>query len=114
MLVHNKGNYIRHIGVRLIPGTNSLDEFETQAFYKALNHPLNKLLIKSGEILLEDSSLAELNTNKAIELVKDTFDLSLLQEWKESETRKTVLKGIEEQIESIKNPPEDKVIDPNE
>lgn len=114
MLVHNKGNYIRHIGVRLIPGTNSLNEVEAQTFKKALDHPLNKTLVQSGEIAFENDDLSGFNTNKAIELVKDTYDLSLLEDWKESETRKTVLKGIEEQIESIKNPPEDKVIDPNE
>ncbi|MEK4883473.1 hypothetical protein NST81_01910 [Bacillus sp. FSL W8-0223] len=114
MIVHNKGKYIRHIGVRLVPGANSLNQEDGEAFLKESEHPLNKVLLESGEISYEIKGLSELSAQKAATLVKDTFDLKLLEEWKEKETRKTILKAIDEQIESIKNPPAEKIVDLNE
>lgn len=114
MIVHNKGNYIRHIGVRLIPGANELKEDAIDVFLQECDHPLNKVLIDNKEIVFELKGISELSAPKASSLVKDTFDLNLLEEWKDAETRKSVLKAIDEQIEAIKNPPSDKIIDPSE
>lgn len=113
MIVHNKGKHIRHIGVRLIPGANQLNGDEGESFLKAAEHPLNKVLL-NNEIFYELKDLNDISAPKATVLVKDTFDLALLEEWKASESRKTVLKAIDEQIEAIKNPPEDKIVTPNE
>lgn len=122
MIVHNKGKYIRHIGeVRLLPGANQLSEKESKSFKADLANPLNQKLVDDGEIEVvgadgKDSSnpLAEINAGEAIELILDTFDISLLEEWASVETRKTVAKAIKEQIEAIKNPPEDKVVNTEE
>ena len=114
MIVHNTGNYIRHIGVRLIPGANLLSENDVESFLAESKHPLNKVLLDTGEIKVELEDISDLSAPKVTALVKDTFDLALLEEWKGTETRKSILKAIDDQIESIKNPPEDKVIDPNE
>lgn len=102
MLVQNKGKYIRHAeDVMLLPGANQIEEDD---FNKFSAHPLMKKLIDSGEIIAheKEKSFSELNATKAIELVKDTFNSSLLEEWKEAEKRQTVLKAIDEQLAAIK------------
>jgi hypothetical protein len=44
----------------------------------------------------------------AVNLVKDTFDIEMLKDWRAGETRKPVLKAIDEQIElMMKEPDED-------
>ena len=115
MLVQNLGEFVRHIGVRLIPGVNNLSLSEGQKFKKALEHPLNKHLIDKGEIVIaQDDDFASLDAKKAIELVNDTFELATLQKFREEEAakgnRKTVIDAIDKQIESIKNPPEDQIV----
>lgn len=119
MLVHNKGDLVRHIGVRLIPGVNRIFlEDDKNAFNDALKHPLNKFLVDEGEIIVttdEDGqtadSVSKLNARKAVELINDTFELSVLEAFRKEEkansNRKTVLDAISDRIESIKNPPED-------
>lgn len=121
MIVKNLGKYIRHFGdVRLIQGTNKLDESETVLFKEALNHPLNKVLIKSKEIEYEEkaSSISDMNAKDAEKAIKDTFDLNLLDEFLEDEEggkkRATVIKAIEAQVDSIENPDEDTIVDPDE
>lgn len=121
MLVQNTGNYVRHIGVRLIPGVNKLNESDVISFKEALEHPLNQYLVEHGEIIVpsdfggkESDSISGLDANKAVELIKDTFELALLdvflKEESEKKKRKTVMEAIDKQIESIKNPPEDKIV----
>ncbi|HCU0724770.1 TPA: hypothetical protein OUF48_000753 [Enterococcus faecalis] len=127
MLVHNKGKFIRHIGdVRLIPGMNELSSSDIEAFTKEMEVPLNEALKKSGEIDILDhtekskedevSGLSGLTANKAVESIADTFDLELLVKWLEEEqankNRTTVVKAIENQIDDIKNPDEDSVVNP--
>lgn len=113
LLVQNTGQYIRHIGVRLVPGVNRLLSSQEDAFNKARQHPLNNYLITSGEIrILEGNGnqppeFHELSAVQAIDLAKDTFDLELLEEFKNSEEahnkRSTVLKAITAQIDEINN-----------
>lgn len=127
MLVHNKGSYIRHIGnIRLIPGVNDLDNSDAEAFIKGMELPLNKSLERLGEIEILDHitkgkskkavGFTELAANKAVESIADTFDLELLEKWLEEEqankNRTTVVKAIENQIDDIKNPNEDSVVNP--
>ncbi|EHL2459281.1 MULTISPECIES: hypothetical protein [Enterococcus] len=127
MLVHNKGKFIRHIGdVRLIPGMNELSSSDIEAFTKGMEVPLNKALENQGEIEILDQpqkgktknsvGFSELAANKAVESIADTFDLELLEKWLEEEqankNRTTVVKAIENQIDDIKNPNEDSVVNP--
>lgn len=127
MLVHNKGKFIRHIGdVRLIPGMNELSSSDIETFTKGMEVPLNKALENQGEIEILDQpqkgktknsvGFSELATNKAVESIADTFDLELLEKWLEEEqankNRTTVVKAIENQIDDIKNPDEDSVVNP--
>lgn len=127
MIVQNKGSFIRHIGnVMIIPGTNSLSEAQTKAFEGAIeSNPLDKALI-GKEIVLPEvkgasvNSVSDMKADEALVLIADTFDLTLLSQWAEDEQktkpkpRKSVEKAIEEQIESIKNPPEDTVVNTEE
>lgn len=113
MLVHNKGEYVRHIGARLIPGINHLNQEDAAAFKEALKHPLNSYLVDElGEITYEDGGLSDLSAQKAIAAVNETFKLETLESFKKDESRKTVLEAIDKQIEAIKNPPKDKIVNP--
>lgn len=127
MLVHNKGNYIRHFGsIVLVPGVNEVDyalklEFDKQAAVK-----LNKHLIDTGEIVIPEKkgstrgvdSIVNLPANDAVKLAMDTFDKELLERFladeKEAKSRVSVVKAIEEQLESQFNPDEDSIVNPNE
>ncbi|PZL78244.1 hypothetical protein CI088_00295 [Enterococcus plantarum] len=128
MLVHNTGNFIRHIGdVRLLPGANELNTAQAEQFKTDMKNPLNAVLEKSGEIkILEPKKNGEddkggfigLNANDAITAINDTVDLALLEKWLAEENgnkkRATVIKAIENQIEDIKNPPVDDIVDPED
>lgn len=121
MLVHNKGNYIRHVGTRLIPGVNSLDDSSATLFLEVVaNNPLNKALV--GKELFYDekketsAGITDMKAEEAIELINDTFDIDLLNTFQDEEEaldkpRKTVLKAIEARIESIVNPDEDSIVE---
>lgn len=124
MLVHNKGNFIRHFGdVRLIPGTNELDQKQAAELNEQMHYPLNKALLDKeivivGGVKAGSKSIADLNVNDTAVLVADTFDVALLEKWLEAEKadkkRKTVILAIEEQIEAIKNPDKEDIVDPEE
>jgi hypothetical protein len=110
MLAQNKGDYVRHIGFRLIPGTNNLNPVDAETVKKAMELPHNKYLLdKVEEIVVQEVGITDLTPAKAKQLVKDTFDLAVLEEWKGVENRKAVLNDIAKQSESIKNPPEDQI-----
>ena len=111
MIVKNLGNYIRHFGdVRLIPGTNKLNENDTELFKESLKHPLNKVLLDNEEIEYEceTESISDMSAKDAEKAVKDTYDLSLLDEFLDDEEagkkRSTIIKAIESQIKSIEDP----------
>ena len=125
MIIHNKGNYVRHIGAMLVPGVTQLSPDQAEAFNLEVKYPLNQYLIDSKEIEIVKeetadpeetkvaASISELGAEKAIELVKDTFDLSQLGSWgteeAENKKRKTVLEAINAQIDSIENPNPDDI-----
>lgn len=126
MIVHNKGNYIRHIGSAvLVPGTNDLDEKQAKSFKEALKVPLNQKLIDLKEIEVvgglgetQADHLSDLKVEDALSLVVDSYNLESLEKWLDEENsgkkRKTLVAAIENQIEDIKNPNPDNIVDPNE
>ncbi|EUJ44048.1 hypothetical protein [Listeria fleischmannii] len=63
IIVENKGDFIRHFGsVRLIPGTNNIDDSQVKELKDALKHPLNMYLINKGE--LASNSFEDLISSK--------------------------------------------------
>lgn len=104
MLIHNKGNYIRVAsGVRVVPGTNTLSDEDWKSFS---SHPLIEKLIEKNEIELKESEgnkSDKLSADEKIELAKDTHNLEALEDMREGEDRKTVLKAIDDQIELLKD-----------
>lgn len=113
MIVQNNGNFIRHIGdVRLIPGANDVSEQLKKDFESELEKPLNAALVKSKEIVVQTKAkggsadkTTDMKANDAIALIGDTFDKTLLEAWLDDEksankTRASVIKSIEEQIET--------------
>lgn len=128
MIIHNHGNYIRHFGeALLIPGANQLDPALSESFKKALKNPLNQKLVDAKEIEVVKAantsqtgtnSISDIAADEAILLVSDTFDVTLLENWLEEESahknRKTVVSAIENQIDDIKNPNPENVVDPQQ
>lgn len=113
MIVQNNGNFIRHIGdVRLIPGANDVPEQLKEGFESELEKPLNAALVKSKEIVVQTKAkggsadkTTDMKANDAIALIGDTFDKTLLEAWLDDEKsankpRASVIKSIEEQIET--------------
>ncbi|MDQ0299644.1 hypothetical protein J2S78_002064 [Salibacterium salarium] len=110
MLVHNKGKYVRHAaGATLLPGVNDVKESDYKRFS---SHPIAKKWIEKGEIKTfekeetdgEDTtvqSTKDLNAEGAIDLVEDTFTVSMLEDWEEKEDRKTVLEAIDKQLAEL-------------
>lgn len=118
MLVQNKGELVRIIGVRLVPGVNNLSAADSKKYADEAQLPLNKYLIDHGEIaVVSPGNISSVSPEKAVQLVNDTFDLGLLDQFIKDEAagknRKTVIDAINTQIDSIKNPPADKVVDRN-
>lgn len=52
----------------------------------------------------DDNALAGCNVKTASEIVKETYDLNLLEKWKAKEERKSVVSAIDEQIKKITAP----------
>ncbi|MDF2657769.1 MAG: hypothetical protein K0Q94_560 [Paenibacillus sp.] len=116
MLVHNKGDYVRkYQGIRLIPGVNKINDKD---WVKFVSHPLNQQLVDDGEIVpqiapdkqereggIKPRGLVDMNAGEVAALVKETFDLQLLDELeaeeKSGEYRKGVLTAIEKQRAEI-------------
>jgi hypothetical protein len=118
MLVHNNGEYARHLGVLLNPGVNDLSAAEEAKFIKVYENPRFQHLFGEDEIEVikekEDGSaspFADLNADKAIELVRGTSDLALLEQFKSEEAanknRKTVMESIDARVESLSIPAEE-------
>jgi hypothetical protein len=111
MIVQNKGKYVRHAaGVMLVPGANQIDDADWKKFS---SHSIVKTMIDNGEIeaMEKAKTTKDMGADKAISLVKDTFDPSLLNEWKAVEDRKTVLEAIDEQLAEIQGDPNSKLND---
>lgn len=112
MIVNNKSEYARHIGVYLNPGTNTLSEKDAVKFTKVYENPRLQHLTDDIEVVKEEegdsSAFTSLNAKKAIELVKNTSDPALLEQFRkeeaEGESRKTVLEAIDGRTETLLNP----------
>lgn len=128
IIVENKGDFIRHFGsVRLIPGTNNIDDSQVKELKDALKHPLNMYLINKGELasnsfedLISSKNVEELegiksiNAEKAKALIQETFSITDLEAFREQEAnsdkpRKTVIEAIDERSQELTNPPEEKI-----
>ncbi|MBC2077676.1 hypothetical protein HCA99_00450 [Listeria booriae] len=112
MIVHNKGDYTYNIGARIIPGANNLEGSDIDAYKAAVKLPLNAALVKDIIIVQEAEDITQMNVEKAGDLISDTWDLQVLEQFKEKEEsskspRSTVIRALEKQVESIVNPPDD-------
>ena len=120
--------HIQGTGVSFVPGTNFLTEKQWE---KIKNHPLLAYKFDNGhlvfakgrgpddyieskvapkkdsdeEVVSEEENVNDLifsaSTKEAKEIVESTFDVKVLEYWKEKETRKGVLSAIEDQLEKI-------------
>lgn len=109
-------------GVILIPGSNKVDP---KAWLEARKHPHIQHKLDEGiiveetdiEEMIEASEqgsavvdtkmfehLATLKVPQARQLVEETMDLGLLEEWQKRETRNQVKSSLKKQIELLKEP----------
>ena len=89
---------------RLMPGAN---EVEDEAWEKVKDFRAVKRRLESGEYeVLQGKSdgIKGFTAKKAAELVKETYDMSLLEKWDSEETRPSVRKALKEQIEFMRLP----------
>lgn len=107
--------------LKIQPGMN---EFPSDVFKAVEKHPIVSFLVESGVIEFptfkaekkekgkekiigkkdEEIDLSELSVKDANTLVRETFNLEMLDRWDVAETRIKVKKVIEKQLEDIHNP----------
>ncbi len=103
MRVFNNTDKIKHVGsISLNIGANEVPQKD---FDEVKDHPIVKYLIKEKHIEVQDGDLEDISkitpVDKAIEVIKSTFSQDKLQKFKETETRKTAIAAIDEQIDYL-------------
>ena len=99
VLVRNHGNFVKHIrNLVLYPGTNEVSKKDLD---NASTHPLFDRIVESGEIEILGDDITKLKVPEAKKTIQDTFIIDMLEDWKEKETRVTLKKEIEQQIEKL-------------
>ena len=111
VLKYNKANIFQAgDGVKLIPGVNP--HIAVAAWNEAKKHPIVKMMIEdcSIEVVGEESDktdvvqeLLKMKPAQAVELVKSTVLVEVLEQMKAAEKRKPVLAAIDEQIKELSN-----------
>ena len=111
MLVkYNGASLYKCCGMRLMPGTNDVSK---DVWERAKKHPAIKSRIKDGKIVFNGAKPSDSedlgpfegkNAKDSIEVVEGTLDREVLKKWKDEETRVTVLKAIDAQIEKLTAP----------
>lgn len=56
---------------------------------------------EESAVELAANVLTSMNSKESINLIKETFDLDVLEEWKKKENRSGVIKAIDEQISAL-------------
>ena len=98
------GNHL----MTLLPGVNEVDAKKWEEFKlsPAIKHGISEGEIEEVDLpsAHDDSpvQISDLNQKEALALVKATFDMTLLERWAESESRKGVLDALEKQIDAVK------------
>lgn len=111
ILKYNKAN-IFEAGqdVKLIPGVNP--HVSVEAWNKCKDHPIVKLMIDDGSIEVVGDvndktdvvqEMLKMKPAQAVELVKSTILVDVLEQMKSAEKRKTVLAAIDEQLKELGN-----------
>jgi Mg/Co/Ni transporter MgtE len=94
--------------VKLIPGVNP--HISVDAWNEAKKHPIVKMMIEDGsiEVVGEESDktdvvqeLLKMKPAQAVELVKSTVLVDVLEKMKAAEKRKPVLAAIDEQLKEL-------------
>lgn len=103
-LIENKTEFVCHIGIMLRPGLNLVSDLDFEDFQNALNNPLNKILVESGQIVTveEKNTVSDLDETKALEVIQNTQEIStlsaLLSDEKDHDRRSKVIDCIQRRI----------------
>lgn len=97
----NDGPKVKQNWLTLKPGNNEVEESRWE---KAEQHPHVISKIEDGEIEIVKTnidSIKDLAPQKAIDVVKNTFDYKLLKKWSMEETRNKVKVEIDNQTRKL-------------
>ena len=132
LINYNKANICGFDGFRLIPGINRISEeqwkpvqlLQAEKIKLGIITDVSPLSSSEGEAeqkrgrgrpKKEESKpsheLAAFEIEKAIEIIKETVDSNLLNEWLKLEDRKTVKLIIAEQLHKLELPPVEKEVE---
>lgn len=121
LLINKRETVVTVKGVLLKPGTNKVSaswwsnakKHKTVAkrlelgMLEVVNEGVDDIdLGIDGDEGAESADISGLNAREAISVIKETFDLKLLKAWAETESRATVTRAIDAQIEIMTAEPE--------
>ncbi len=98
----------------LRPGANKVTREAVQEMRKRTTGPEGKSTISPNLLTIDEDAPAGTEGRtaaSAITLVKDTFNLELLNEWLNSEDRATVVRAINDQVELLTKEPDEEELD---
>lgn len=99
---------MRHFptGVSLPPGVTVIEDDEL--WQRTRNHRLVAALLRDGELEEEYRALGDMHAAQAVKLIKETWHIPVLRQWKHQETtgkqRRTVLEAIDGQLDELTRP----------
>lgn len=108
VIVNNKKTgLVGFENVVLLPGANTISVSVAKSMQA---HPVIKAMIEEDQLefpeISEEKGISELSQGDALDLVKSTVHVDLLEDWKKSDKRKPVLKAIDEQLAKLAAPTE--------
>lgn len=106
--------------VSILPGHNEIEDDDWEGIKSQLQSKIDaghmevveeevvkEIELENGKTKNKKSivtKLNELESETALEIVENTFDLKTLKKWKKSETRDEIRAAISDQIEFVKDP----------
>jgi hypothetical protein len=126
ILVENKTSSIAGVSNLSLPNKAprnivfkvGINKVENEVWAELVKIQLIKSAIDAGELVVtvenddEDVvSLKELTQNKAMAVVKATFDIELLKKWQENESRVIINKAIDSQLKLMDLSPEKETVE---
>jgi hypothetical protein len=117
VVVHNnrKGTLFVPGAGLLRPGANTISREALATMKQKTTAPDGTSSVPGNVLTIDEDAPAGTEGRaaaSAISLVKDTFNLELLNEWLNTEDRATVVKAINDQVELLTKEPEDEEEEP--
>ena len=92
-------------GPQVIPATIWNEAIKSQEYGEKLSEYLSRGVLTILEKDSENPTLKDETPSKAVALIKECFDIKLLEAWQADEARPTVIKALELKIKELTPPP---------